>query len=46
MSFNLKALSFALWTAANLIPRAVAHHKWYKSHFDDYPEIGRLYYQE
>jgi 3-oxo-5-alpha-steroid 4-dehydrogenase 1 len=37
MSFNLPGLSFALWTMANLIPRALAHHNWYKSYFTDYP---------
>lgn len=37
MAWNLPALSFAVWTAANLIPRALAHHRWYRSHFDDYP---------
>jgi 3-oxo-5-alpha-steroid 4-dehydrogenase 1 len=30
-------LSFALWTMANLIPRARAHHGWYKEYFPDYP---------
>jgi 3-oxo-5-alpha-steroid 4-dehydrogenase 1 len=37
MSFSLPALSFAVWTLANLVPRALAHHKWYKSYFTDYP---------
>jgi hypothetical protein len=37
MAWNLPALSFALWTAANLIPRALSHHKWYKQTFPDYP---------
>jgi 3-oxo-5-alpha-steroid 4-dehydrogenase 1 len=37
MSFNLPALAFAVWTAANLIPRALAHHRWYKNYFPDYP---------
>jgi len=37
MCWNLPALSFAIWTAANLIPRAVSHHKWYRRKFDDYP---------
>lgn len=37
MAWNLPALSFAIWTAANLIPRALAHHRWYRSRFDDYP---------
>jgi protein-S-isoprenylcysteine O-methyltransferase Ste14 len=38
MCWNLPALAFAVWTAANLIPRAFSHHRWYKSHFVDYPE--------
>ena len=37
MVWNLPALSFAVWTAANLIPRAIHHHRWYKSTFSDYP---------
>jgi hypothetical protein len=37
MSFNLPALSFAVWSAANLIPRSLAHHRWYKLNFPDYP---------
>ncbi len=37
MAWNLPAFSFALWTAANLIPRALAHHRWYQSKFDNYP---------
>jgi len=43
MSFNLPALAFAIWTLANLIPRALAHHKWYKSHFDEYPEKRKAF---
>ena len=35
--WNLSALSFALWTAYNLIPRALNHHQWYKNYFSDYP---------
>jgi hypothetical protein len=38
LSWNLAGLSFTLWTCANLIPRARAHHKWYISNFNDYPE--------
>jgi 3-oxo-5-alpha-steroid 4-dehydrogenase 1 len=34
---NLPALAFFIWTAANLIPRALSHHKWYKEKFNDYP---------
>ena len=34
---NLGAWSFFIWTFANLVPRAIANHKWYKSKFQDYP---------
>ena len=30
-------LVFALWTAANLVPRALKHHAWYRANFADYP---------
>ena len=38
MCWNLPALSFAVWTAANLIPRALSHHRWYRERFPDYPK--------
>jgi 3-oxo-5-alpha-steroid 4-dehydrogenase 1 len=38
MAWNYPATTFLIWTAANLIPRALAHHKWYKEHFQDYPK--------
>ncbi len=38
LCWNLPAVSFVVWTAANLIPRALSHHKWYKKRFGDYPE--------
>ena len=41
MCWNLPALSFAVWTAANLIPRAVSHHAWYRRTFPDYPSDRR-----
>ena len=34
---NLGSLSFALWTAFNLIPRALNHHNWYINSFKEYP---------
>lgn len=37
LCWSLPALSFFVWTFCNLVPRALAHHKWYKSHFSDYP---------
>jgi len=30
-------LLFALWTVANLLPRARSHHLWYRNNFDEYP---------
>ncbi|GGG58169.1 DUF1295 domain-containing protein [Bizionia arctica] len=38
MAWNYPATTFLIWTAANLIPRALAHHKWYKVHFKEYPK--------
>jgi hypothetical protein len=38
MTWSLPGLSFAIWTAANLIPRALHHHRWYKAKFVDYPK--------
>ena len=38
LCWNLPALTFFIWTAANLIPRALSHHKWYHKQFADYPE--------
>jgi 3-oxo-5-alpha-steroid 4-dehydrogenase 1 len=37
LCWNLPALCFFIWTAANLIPRALSHHKWYHEKFRDYP---------
>ena len=34
---SLGGWSFAAWTAANLVPRAISHHRWYRQHFPDYP---------
>jgi hypothetical protein len=41
MCWNLPALSFAVWTASNLIPRALSHHAWYRVRFADYPRARR-----
>ena len=34
-------LAFAVYTVANLAPRAVANHRWYHEHFADYPARRR-----
>ncbi|MFN2183713.1 MAG: DUF1295 domain-containing protein [Anaerolineae bacterium] len=36
-TWSLAGLAFALWTAANLAPRAHSHHQWYRESFSDYP---------
>jgi steroid 5-alpha reductase family enzyme len=36
-TWSLVGASFAAWTVANLAPRALAHHRWYRQHFADYP---------
>jgi 3-oxo-5-alpha-steroid 4-dehydrogenase 1 len=38
MAWNLPALSFMIWTFANLVPRAKNHHDWYLKRFPDYPK--------
>jgi steroid 5-alpha-reductase/3-oxo-5-alpha-steroid 4-dehydrogenase 1 len=37
-TWSLPGLAFAIWTAANLIPRARSHQRWYQQNFPDYPE--------
>ena len=36
-TWSLPGLSFAIWTMANLVPRAWKHHLWYRHQFPDYP---------
>ncbi|HUT78896.1 MAG TPA: DUF1295 domain-containing protein [Polyangia bacterium] len=36
-TWSLGGLSFAVFTAANLVPRALTNHRWYKAEFPDYP---------
>lgn len=38
LTWSLPGLAFFVWTCANLIPRALAHHKWYKEKFESYPK--------
>ena len=38
LTWSVSGLVFLIWTIANLFPRAIAHHKWYKEKFDEYPE--------
>ncbi|MCB0571705.1 MAG: DUF1295 domain-containing protein [Phaeodactylibacter sp.] len=41
IAWNVAAMGFAVWTAANLVPRALSHHRWYREHFQDYPPERR-----
>ena len=38
MTWSLAGVTFTIWTAANLVPRALAHHRWYQNQFPDYPQ--------
>lgn len=38
MTWSLPGLAFFVFTFANLFPRAIASHRWYKSHFPEYPK--------
>lgn len=40
-TWSLPGLSFAVWTAANLVPRSRSHHCWYRMRFPDYPRERR-----
>jgi len=40
-TWSLPGLAFAVWTAANLVPRARANHRWYRERFPDYPPERR-----
>lgn len=42
MAWNLPALSFMVWTFANLVPRAKNHHDWYHRTFPDYPKERKV----
>jgi steroid 5-alpha-reductase/3-oxo-5-alpha-steroid 4-dehydrogenase 1 len=40
-TWSLPGLAFAVWTVANLVPRARSHHRWYRETFPDYPRERR-----
>jgi len=41
MTFSLPGLVFAIWTIANLAPRARSNHEWYLKTFPDYPKVRK-----
>lgn len=40
-TWSLAGLAFAVWTFANLAPRAHSHHAWYQKKFPGYPASRR-----
>lgn len=38
LTWSWAGATFAVWTAANLAPRAVSYHAWYKKTFPEYPK--------
>ena len=38
LTWSISGVVFLIWVIANLFPRAIAHHKWYKNKFDNYPK--------
>lgn len=41
LAWSPAAAVFVFWTAANLVPRALAHLRWYRRTFPDYPRRRR-----
>ncbi len=37
LTWSLPGMAFAVFTFANLFPRAVSSHRWYRQNFPDYP---------
>ncbi len=42
MVWALPATSFWIWVVANLLPRAMAYHRWYKTEFPHYPSSRKV----
>jgi len=42
MAWNFPALTFMIWTFANLVPRAKNHFDWYKRNFPEYPKERKI----
>ena len=42
MTFSIPGFIFFIWTVANLLPRAIATHKWYNEKFAEYPPKRKI----
>ncbi len=40
-TWSLAGAAFAIYTATNLVPRALANHRWYRRTFPDYPRTRK-----
>ena len=40
-TWSLAGLAFFAYAVANLLPRALSHHRWYRERFEDYPARRR-----
>ena len=38
LTWSASGLVFFIWTFANLFPRAISNHTWYKNRFEEYPK--------
>ena len=41
LTWSSAGVVFAIYTAANLVPRAMAHHNWYQEQFSAYPKARK-----
>jgi protein-S-isoprenylcysteine O-methyltransferase Ste14 len=42
LTLSPASLAFALFTTANLVPRAISNHKWYIANFENYPKDRKI----
>jgi protein-S-isoprenylcysteine O-methyltransferase Ste14 len=40
-TWTYAGFAFAFFTAANLVPRAISHHRWYREKFPEYPRARK-----
>jgi protein-S-isoprenylcysteine O-methyltransferase Ste14 len=41
LTWSPAGLAFAVYTTANLLPRGIDHHAWYRQRFAEYPDTRR-----
>ncbi len=42
LTWSIAGLAFAVFTVANLLPRALSNHRWYKQKFSHYPDDRKV----